>query len=37
MQQAASENPDVVFISMTGDTAALSGLDKLQECVHSHV
>lgn len=26
MQQAASENEDVVFISMTGDTAALSGL-----------
>jgi len=26
MQQAASENPDVVFISMTGDQAALSGL-----------
>ncbi len=26
MQQAAEENPDVTFISMTGDTAALSGL-----------
>lgn len=26
MQQAASENEDVVFVSMTGDTAALSGL-----------
>ncbi len=26
MQQAASENPDVVFASMTGDTAATSGL-----------
>lgn len=26
MQQAADENPDVTFISMTGDTAALSGL-----------
>ncbi len=26
MQQAASENPDVTFISMTGDAAALSGL-----------
>ena len=26
MQQAASENPDAVFISMTGDMAALSGL-----------
>ena len=26
MQQAASENPDTVFISMTGDMAALSGL-----------
>lgn len=26
MQQAASENPDVTFVSMTGDTAALSGL-----------
>ena len=25
-QQAAAENPDVTFISMTGDTAALSGL-----------
>lgn len=26
MRQAATENPDVVFASMTGDTAALSGL-----------
>jgi basic membrane protein A len=26
MQQAAEENPDVTFVSMTGDTAALSGL-----------
>ena len=26
MQQAASENPDVTFVSMTGDQAALSGL-----------
>lgn len=26
MQQAASENPDVTFVSMTGDSAALSGL-----------
>ncbi len=26
MQQAASENPDVTFVSMTGDGAALSGL-----------
>jgi basic membrane protein A len=26
MQQAATENPDVVFVSMTGDQAALSGL-----------
>ena len=26
MQQAASENPDVTFVSMTGDTAALSEL-----------
>ncbi len=26
MQQAASENPDVTFVSMTGDTAAASGL-----------
>lgn len=26
MQEAASENPDVTFISMTGDTAADSGL-----------
>ncbi len=26
MQQAADENPDVTFISMTGDGAALSGL-----------
>ena len=26
MQQAATENPDVVFASMTGDTAAQSGL-----------
>jgi basic membrane protein A len=26
MQQAASENPDVTFVAMTGDTAALSGL-----------
>ena len=30
MQQAASECPDVVFISMTGDTAALSGLANLK-------
>lgn len=30
MQQAASENPDVVFVSMTGDTAALSGLDNFK-------
>lgn len=27
MQQVASEYPDVQFVSMTGDTAALSGLD----------
>ncbi len=27
MQQAASEVPDVTFVSMTGDTAAISGLD----------
>ncbi len=27
MLQAASENPDVTFVSMTGDKAALSGLD----------
>ena len=26
MQQAASENPDVTFVSMTGDMAAVSGL-----------
>lgn len=26
MQQAASENPDVTFVAMTGDTAGLSGL-----------
>jgi basic membrane protein A len=26
MQQAATENPDVTFVAMTGDTAALSGL-----------
>jgi basic membrane protein A len=26
MQQAASENPDVTFVAMTGDMAALSGL-----------
>jgi len=30
MQQAASENPDVVFVSMTGDTAALSGLSNFK-------
>ena len=30
MQQAAEENPDVVFISMTGDTAATSGLDNFK-------
>jgi basic membrane protein A and related proteins len=30
MQQAASENPDAVFISMTGDTAALSGLSNFK-------
>ena len=27
MQQAAEEEPDVQFVSMTGDTAAMSGLD----------
>ena len=27
MQQAASEEPDVQFVAMTGDTAALSGLE----------
>lgn len=27
MQQAAQEVPDVTFVSMTGDTAAISGLD----------
>ena len=27
MQQAASEEPEVQFVAMTGDTAALSGLD----------
>ncbi len=27
MQEAAAEYPDVQFVSMTGDTAALSGLD----------
>ncbi len=30
MQQAASENPDKVFIAMTGDMAALSGLDNFK-------
>ncbi|MEX1307756.1 MAG: BMP family ABC transporter substrate-binding protein, partial [Eubacteriales bacterium] len=30
MQQAASENPDVTFISMTGDTAAVSGLENFK-------
>ncbi len=30
MQQAASENEDVTFVSMTGDTAALSGLDNFK-------
>lgn len=30
MRQAAEENPDVVFISMTGDTAALSGLSNFK-------
>ncbi len=30
MQQAASENPDVTFVSMTGDTAALSGLENFK-------
>ncbi len=30
MQQAASENPDVTFVSMTGDQAALSGLDNFK-------
>jgi basic membrane protein A len=30
MQQAASENPDATFISMTGDMAALSGLDNFK-------
>lgn len=27
MQQAASENPDVTFVALTGDTAKTSGLD----------
>ena len=27
MQQAATENPDVVFVAMTGDTARANGLD----------
>ncbi len=30
MQQAASECPEVVFVSMTGDTAALSGLENFK-------
>lgn len=30
MQQAAKENADVVFVSMTGDQAALSGLDNFK-------
>ncbi|MEA5038325.1 MAG: BMP family ABC transporter substrate-binding protein [Clostridiaceae bacterium] len=30
MQQAASENPDVTFISMTGDVAATSGLSNFK-------
>ena len=30
MQQAASENPDVTFVSMTGDTANLAGLDNFK-------
>lgn len=30
MYQAASENPDVVFIAMTGDRGALSGLTNLK-------
>lgn len=30
MQQAADENPEVTFISMTGDTAALSGLENFK-------
>jgi len=30
MRQAATENPDVTFISMTGDMAALSGLDNFK-------
>lgn len=29
MQQAASEEPDVTFVAMTGDTAVTSGLDNL--------
>ena len=32
MQQAATENPDVVFASMTGDTAARSGLKNFKNC-----
>ena len=30
IQQTASENPDVTFVSMTGDTAATSGLSNLK-------
>ena len=37
MALAAEEYPDVTFVAMTGDFAALSGLDKLQECLHQGV
>ncbi|MDR1130835.1 MAG: BMP family ABC transporter substrate-binding protein [Oscillospiraceae bacterium] len=30
MQQAAEENPEVTFVAMTGDTAALSGLSNFK-------
>lgn len=35
MQQAASENPDVTFVSMTGDTAAISGLSNFKNAFTS--
>jgi basic membrane protein A len=35
MQQAAAENPDVTFVSMTGDTAAISGLSNFKNAFTS--
>ena len=37
MQQAATENPDVTFVAMTGDTAALLRPCQFQERIQRHL